>query len=229
MAPSDLHRNPHGRSKAGKAITELLGAIPDAIVRYGYARLAADRLGVPAQLVWQRLGVGKEALTAALAPPAEGATPGRRAEEEALRALLVAADRGSALPDAALLPPPEAFLDPELRKFFDAFRGLYLAGEAPTVRAVLAAAGDPGGAGASGERAAALLLESEDSTVSPAAALLPLRRRWLRERLRELNREISDAERRGDRDRVSELMAEKSAVNGELHRPVERVNGESGT
>jgi len=226
LAPSDLHRNPHARSKAGKAVTELLNAIPDAIVRYGYARIAADRLGVPATLLWQRLG-GREALTAALAPAASERTPGRRAEEEAIRTLLVAADRGAELPPAHLLPPPEAFLDPELRKFFEAFRGLYLAGTSPTVRAVLAAAGDPGDLSGAGERAAALLLESEDSTVSPAAALFPLRRRWLRERLRELNREISDAERRGDRDRTSELMAEKVTVNGELHSPVVRsANGE---
>jgi DNA primase len=215
MAPSDLHRNPHARAKAGKEVTELLGAIPDAIVRYGYARLAADRLGVPPQLLWQRLGLGREALATALAPAQPGErTPGRRAEEEALRALLVAADRGDELPAAADLPPPEAFLDPELRKFFAAFRGLYLSGEALSLRSVLAAAGDQAGAG---ERAAELLLESEDSTVSPAAALRPLRRRWLRERLRELNREISEAERRGDRGRTSELMAEKAAVNGELH------------
>ncbi|MGH7338429.1 MAG: DNA primase, partial [Myxococcota bacterium] len=87
MAPSDLHRNPHARAKAGKEVTELLGAIPDAIVRYGYARLAADRLGVPAQLLWQRLGMGRESLSAALATEVTGErTPGRRAEEEALRA-----------------------------------------------------------------------------------------------------------------------------------------------
>jgi DNA primase len=224
LTPSDLHRNPHARAKAGRAATELLAAIPDAIVRYGYARLAAERLGVPAQLLFRRVGVGREALSAALAPPVPGGTPGRRAEEEALRALFAACERGGELPAPERLPPPEAFLDPDLRKYFEAFRGLYLAGERPSVRAVLAAAGEAGGAG---ERAAELLLESTDSTVLPAEALHPLRRRWLRERLRELNREISDAERRGDRGRVSELLAEKVAVNGELHAAAGRgANGE---
>ena len=216
LAPAELHRNPAARSRAGKAITELLGSIPDALVRYGYARLAADRLGVPAQLLWQRLGGGREALAAALAPAAEGeATPGRRAEEEALRALLLTAEGGGALPPPAELPPPEAFLDPDLRKFFAAFHGLYLSGAAIDLRAVLAAAS---GVANADEKAAQILLESEDSTVPPVSeALRSLRRRWLKSRLRELNREISEAERRGDHARTTELIAEKLGINDELH------------
>jgi len=216
LAPSDLHRNPHARSRAGKGVVELLGAIPDAIVRYGYARLAADRLGVPAQLVWQRLGVGRESLSAALAPAeAAATTPGRRGEEEVLRALLVAAERGGELPPVAELPPPEAFLDPDLRKFFAVFRRLYEGGAAPGVRALLAESSE---IAQSDEKAAQLLLESEDSPAPPLTeALKNLRRRWLRSRLRELNREISEAERRADRDRLAQLVDEKRAVNGELH------------
>jgi DNA primase len=216
LAPADLHRNPHARSRAGKGITELIGVLPDALVRYGYARLAADRLGVPAQLVWQRVGVGRTSVAEALEPAAVGeATPGRRGEEEALRALLVAADRGLELPPLATLPPAAAFLDPDLRKFFAAFRSLYEAGETPTVRAVLARASE---VALADEKAAQLLLESEDSPV-PALeeALRNLRRRWQRSRLRELNREISEAERQGDRDRLAELLDDKHAINRELH------------
>jgi len=216
-APADLHRNPAARAQAGKRVSELLLAIPDPIVRYGYARAAADRLGVPAQLVWQRVGIGREAIRAALAPaPAEsGPTPGRRAEEEALRGLLLAAERGLALPSPAELPPPAAFLDPGLRKFFVAFRSLYDQGRETTLAAVLAAVGDEEGAD---ERAAHLLLESEDSAVVPSAeALRNLRRRWLKSRLRELNREVSEAERQGNRDRLAGLIAEKHDINDELH------------
>jgi len=213
-APADLHRNPAARSRAAKAVTEILAAIPDAIVRYGYARAAADRLGVPAQLVWQRVGVDARAFGRETAPSA-AATPGRRAEEEALRGLLLGADRGADLPARGELPPPEAFLDLELRKFFAAFCRLYEVGGDLSLRAVLEAAGDWEGAR---ERAAQLLLELEDSTVPPVAeSLRVLRRRWLRNRQRELSHEISEAERRGERERLAGLVAEKQDINDELH------------
>lgn len=218
LAPADLHRNPAARSKAAKEVTELLKAVPDAIVRYGYARAAADRLGVPPQLVWQRVGLGREAIREALAPgaaPPEAATPGRRAEEEVVRALLLASDRGESLPPLLELPPAAAFLDAGLRKFFEAFCSLYGAGAPPRLASVLAAVG--AGEGAE-ERAAHLLLESEDSAAAPMPeALRNLRRRWLKSRLREVSREISDAERRGDQRRLAELVTEKHQINDELH------------
>jgi DNA primase len=215
-APADLHRNPAARGGAGKRVSELLAAIPDPIARYGYARAAADRLGVPAQLVWQRVGGGREALREAVAGAREtAATPGRSAEEAALRGLLLASQRGLALPAPEELPPPEAFLDAALRKFFVAFRSLYLKGSEPTLAAVLAAVAGEEGAD---ERAADLLLESTDSAVVPVAEpLRNLRRRWLKSRLRELAGEIADAERQGNRDRLAGLVAEKHDINDELH------------
>jgi len=219
LTPADLHRNPPGRARAGKAVAELLGTIPDPILRYGYGRLAAERLGVPAQLLWQRLGIGRDSLAGALqAPPAREGTPGRRAEEEALRLLLLAADRGDALPPPGELPPPAAFLDEGLRKFFEVFRTLYERGSAPRLREVLERVREIPGAD---EKAAQLLLESEDSAGAPAFAdaLKTLRRRWLRHRLRELQGEIADAQRRGEMPLLEALLAEKSAVNAELHRP----------
>jgi DNA primase len=200
-------------------VVELLKAVPDPILRYGYGRVAADRLGVPAQLLWQRLGVGRESLTQAVRPPERGGeTPGRRAEQEALRLLLLAADRGEDLPAPADLPPEEAFYDLELRKFFRAFRTLYVEGSKPRLREVLEAVRDLADAG---EKAAQLLLESEDSAGAPPLAdvLRTLRRRWLRHRLREIQQEMSDAQRRGDTARLDTLLAEKTAVNAELHRP----------
>jgi len=215
IAPPELHRNPHGRARAGKEVSEILRSIPDTILRYGYARLAAERLGVPAQLVWQRIGVGAESLAAALTPPERGGTPGRRAEEEALRALLVAAQRGGELPPHRELPPEAAFLDPELRKFFAAFLRLYETGARPTIREVLSEASDVAGGG---EKAAQMLLELEDSPVPAVSELMRnLRRRWLKSRLRELNRDISEAERRGQDDHLADLIAEKQTINGELH------------
>jgi DNA primase len=220
LVPSDVHRNPTGRARAAKAVSELLAAVPDTILRYGYGREAADRLGLPAQLLWRRLGLGRDPLAEALKPAAGGAdaetTPGRKAEEEALRLLLLASDRGEQLPPAAGLPPAGAFFDPALRKFFEAFRVLYDQGGGPRLREVMGRVRDLPEAET---RAAQLLLESEDSPGAPplADALRALRRRWLRHRLRELQQEIAEAQRRGEAARLESLLAEKTAVNTELH------------
>ncbi|HSM13125.1 MAG TPA: DNA primase [Thermoanaerobaculia bacterium] len=221
LVPADVHRNPHGRSRAAKALIELLSPLPDPILRYGYGRIAAERLGVPAQLVIQRLGIGREALSKAVAGPRpQGSeappTPGLRAEQEALRELLLAADRGDELPGPDEMPPPEAFLDPLFREFFAAFRTLTDSGRTVRLAEVVAAVRDLPGAD---EKTAQLLLESEDSpgAASLVDALRALRRRWLRHRLRELQSEISDAQRRDDAPRLEALLAEKSAVNAELH------------
>ncbi len=217
LVPADVHRNPPGRARAAKAVSELLAAVPDTILRYGYGREAADRLGLPAQLLWRRLGLGRDPLAEALRPAAiEEATPGRKAEEEALRLLLLASDRGEELPAAAELPPPAAFFDPALRKFFEAFRVLYDESGGPRLRAVMSRVRDLPEAET---RAAQLLLESEDSPGAPrlADALRALRRRWLRHRLRELQQEIAEAQRRGEAARLESLLVEKTAVNTELH------------
>jgi len=164
--------------------------------------------------------VGAESLASALAPPPPSSTPGRLAEEEALRTLLLAAERGDELPALAALPPESAFLDPDLQKIFAAFLRLYEAGTRPTIRQVLAEAADlPAG----GEKAAQILLEWEDSPVPPLPEVMRnLKRRWLRSRLRELNRDISEAERRGQSERLADLIAEKQTINGELHGPRDR-------
>jgi hypothetical protein len=148
--------------------------------------------------------------------PAAGPTPGRGAEEAALRDLLTARDLGAPLPDPATWPPPEAFLDPLLREYFAVFVRLYTAGEVPGVREVLRELGDLPGAH---EKAASILLDLEGLGVGapPGGALLALRRRWLRFRLEELKREISESQSQGDAVRLERLLAEKAAVNDELH------------
>ena len=87
LVPPDAHRNPHVRARAAKEVTALLSPVKDTVLRYSYGRIAADRLGLPAHLLLQRLGVGPKPLAEAFAAPAEGAgpSPGRRAEEALLR------------------------------------------------------------------------------------------------------------------------------------------------
>jgi len=215
LVPADVSRDPHGRWKAGREFGRLLQPIRDPVLRYNYGRLAADRLGVPVPDFLRGIGVDTRSMVEALRPAA-GPTPGRGAEEAALRELLTARDLGVALPDLATWPPPEAFLDPLLREYFAAFVRLYEAGEVPGAREVLREVGDLPGAH---EKAASILLDLEGLGVGapPGSALLALRRRWLRFRLEELKREISESQSQGDAVRLERLLAEKAAVNDELH------------
>lgn len=214
--PADVHRNPHGRSRAARAATELLGAIPDTILRYGYARTAAERLGLPPQLLLERLGISRGGLETALATEPKPGSPGRRAEEEAIRLLLVTADVGEPIPPREALPPAEAFLDPDLRKFFEAFLRLYGEERAPTIREVVAEVREVEDREAV---AAGLLLESGDS---PARSLLPatlsnLRARWLKVSNQELARRLEEAVRKGDAEAIETLRRQKSEVVRQLH------------
>lgn len=216
LVPPDIHRNPHGRSKAAKAATELLAAVADPIVRFGYAQLAAQRLGVPQALLLGRLGLGRESLATAVAGSAER-TPGHGRERQALRLLFQALARGErpTLPEP--LPPAEAFLDPGLREFFRAFLGLYGEGEGPiSVRDLEARV--EGLADAAGALAD-LLVESEDSPRlgDPGEALRDLRIRWAKERRIELTRLLAEADRQEDSARREALLRERERLRRELY------------
>jgi hypothetical protein len=50
-----------------------------------------------------------------------------------------------------------------------------------------------------------------------SAALAKLRRRWQRQRARELTAEIAEAERRGDDETVDSLLHEKASLSRALH------------
>jgi DNA primase len=214
LAPPDIHRNPHGRAKAARATTDLLAAVPDPIVRFGYAQLAAQRLGVPQALLLSRLGLGRETLTRAVAgEPAR--TPGQGRERQALRLLFQRLARGEAVTLPAP-PPPEAFLDPILREFFRAFLGLYEErGGTPGLREIEARVEGVADAGAA---MADLLVESDDTRElgDPGEALRDLRIRWAKERRNELTRLLTEAGRKNDAVRLEELLQEKKRLEREL-------------
>jgi DNA primase len=215
LAPADIHRNPHGRAKAARATTDLLAAVPDPIVRFGYAQLAAQRLGVPQALLLSRLGLGRETLARAVqGEPAR--TPGHGRERQALRLLFQMLARGEKVTLPELPPPAEAFLDPILREFFRAFLGLYEErGGAPGVREIEERVEGVADAGAA---MADLLVESDDSRQlgDPGEALRDLRFRWAKERRNELSRLIVEAGRRNDVARQEELLREKEQLRREL-------------
>ena len=72
LVPPDAHRNPHVRARAAKEVMALLAPVKDTVLRYSYGRIAAERLGLPAHLLLQRLGVGPKPLAEAFAAPAAG-------------------------------------------------------------------------------------------------------------------------------------------------------------
>lgn len=223
----EAHRDPRLRAKAAQGVAELLRPIRDGILRYGYGRLAAERLGVPVDLLWRRLGIDKEALK----PPPErrpddGPREVRSTEESVLQLLLTMAEE---VPTFAELPPPEAFFDPLARNIYATFYRLYEGGRTgsdrpPAAREVLGALESAGGAI---DRMAQLLIE-EPASPRPGElgeSLHKLMRRYERQRSKELTREIAEAERSGDQVRLRRLLGEKASLNERLHPRPERPPG----
>jgi len=213
--PAGVHREPRLRSRAAAAVAELLKPIPDPVLRWSYGQMAADRLGVPGDLLWSRLGVGRAELVKSQAGrAAEPPQTTGSLEEEALRLLL---DPAATALDRADLPVAEAFLDPAWRNIYAAFLALYdREGREPTLHELMAGLG---GAGDDVDRLARLLLERD---VSPGGkrlreSLRELRRRWQKQRLRDLAVDIREAERQGDPARLRALLSEKGQISRELH------------
>jgi hypothetical protein len=195
------------------------------VLRYAYARRAAERLDVPIEVLSRRLrpagggrrpAPGGDDRGAAAPPPAvrRPPSPVRNAEEVVLRHLLA----GSAAPPAAAeLPLAEVFLDAECRNIYRVFVDLYEArGAPPEAREVVAGLGE---AGAAVDRLAALLLEEPfGSEGEGLPEWLPrLTRRWQKQRQRELSREIHEAQRQGDGGRLERLRDEMGELSRRLH------------
>ncbi len=230
LTPPGAAAEPRRQAAAAKAIGELLAPIRDSVLRYAYSRQAADRLAVPAEVLWRRVGgdptpPGRPTGPAAGGAPAgagaagaASASPARlvRSLEERLLQLLLGEE--PELPPAAELPPAEAFFQPECRNIYGAFHALYQAGARPEPRAVL---GRLSADGPTVDRMAQLLLDSPVSSRPGELreSLHKLRRRWLQQRQRELTAEIADAQRAGEGERLERLLQEKTALSLDLHRP----------
>jgi DNA primase len=214
LVPPDAHRNPHVRARAAKEVTELLSPVKDTVLRYSYGRIAAERLGLPAHLLLQRLGVGPKPLAEAFAAPAEssGPSPGRGAEEALLRCLLWIGDAGRPAPGIGILPPEAAFDDPQLRNIYALFLALYReSGRLPGTADLRRRLSDGDGIS---DRASMLLLESADSVGEPAPEmhLKGLWERWLDRQRADLNRELRRIEVSGDQHRIEEILNELEAL-----------------
>ncbi len=219
------------------AVASLLEPIRDPLMRHEYARRAAEMLGVPEKEFLSRLkelkgwrGVAEVAGAGPAGASGYGPRLVRSVEEEILAGLLQE-DEGEpsarpALPPIGELPPPEVFLDPECRNIYRTCCTLYAEGgaQALTARAVLAqVASQP----ATVERLAQLLAEGrvEPGKARLSESLDKLVRRWRQTRLRELQSEIVEAQRRGDQARLAHLVEERTSVSQSLQgvRPGERA------
>lgn len=215
LIPDDVHRHPRSRARAARGVVDLLTPIPDGILRYGYGRQAADRLGVPVELLWRRLGVDKDALKG----PAVESTGPKAAYglEERLVQLLL--DAEVEVPSVEDLPPAESLLDPACRNIYGAFCALYREGNGvrPDAKSVRDALGESGDAV---DQLARILLESSVASGERElpGAIAQIRRRWQQQRLRELAAELERAQRVGDGARMDQILEEKTALSALMHR-----------
>ncbi len=213
LVPDRVRAEPSLQAQAARQVAELLKPIPDGILRYSYARVAADRLGVPVDLLWRR--VGGERGAPAVEEPAKPRSEVRSLEERVVQLLLAGTVE---IPPPAELPAEDAFLDAELRNIFATFLALYKAadGSRPEVKEVLAQVGSEGKAV---DQLARLLLEDSVAAAKGELqkSLASLKRRWQQQRLRELSTEISRAQSLGDTQRLERLLHEKNAISRDLH------------
>lgn len=226
LIPPEVQRHPRLRAKAASAVAELLKPIRDGILRYGYGRVAADRLGVPVDLLWRRLGVDKTAIRRVQNDGDSGFSTGKpqrtglitSLEERTLQLLLAASEPA---PDPSRLPPAEAFLDPVARNIFAAIARLYQEGVAPEPRRIVAGLSAEGAAGGAAiDRMAQLLLQDPVSgrPGELEESLRQLTKRFQQQKLRELAREINEAQRTGDEARLESVLREKTRLSRELHQ-----------
>ncbi len=219
LVPPGTGREPQLQAKAAAAVTELLRPIPDPILRYSYARIAADRLGVPVEMLSRRVGGAAGPRTESQGSPAE-----KRPErilwntEKAVLELLLDADRTERIPPLEELPPPEAFQDPGCRNIYQAFRALYArGGSPPDSRGVQA---EVGSEDALIDLLARIMLERNfaPANSSLATSIEHLVEHWRNKRRHELGAMIREAELRKDSAGIQSLVDEKRRLDRASHR-----------
>jgi DNA primase len=219
MTPDGVESEPRKQAQAARSVVELLGSVPDSVLRYSYARQAASRLTIPVELLLERLrGRGAEEKPV---EQRDSESVVRSLEEQVLQLLL---SEGAPVRELADLPPETAFLDPACRNIYSAFRALHKDGDKgpPAARELLARLPDQSPAV---DRMARLLLEqSADSKPREfEVAVRRLERRWQQQRSRELAAQISVAQRAGDREKLELLLTEKADLSRRLHERTEET------
>jgi DNA primase len=227
LIPDGAARDPRLQAKAATEVGELLRPIPDSILRFSYSRLAAERLGIPVEMLARRVGGGERSGDRADRTPPEasaGAGPAsappsliRSLEEQVLDLLLREEGRGP-LPAPEELPPADVFLDTECRNIYEAFCALYTGARTPPDFQTLKSRLGEGDAAVA--RLAKIMLEREltSGRIALLESLDKLTDRWRRQRIKELHGEINEAQRKGNDALRDRLVDEKTRLSRSLHR-----------
>ena len=233
LIPAGASRDPRAQAKAASDVGELLRPIPDAILRYSYSRLAANRLEIPVEMLARRVGgtpaaADRPAPAGASGPrlgPQEGPSPAPasspsliRSLEEQVLDLLLQEEVRSQIPPVEELPPPGVFLDIECRNIYEAFCALYAgASSPPDFQMLKSRLGEHERTVA---RLAKIMLEREVASgrIGLLESLDKLTDRWRRQRIKELHGEINEAQRKGDHALRDRLVDEKTRLSRSLHR-----------
>lgn len=219
---------PREQAQAAAQARELLLPIRDATRRAAYGRRAAQRLGVPENVVMSSQGA--ELYGRATARPRGDV----RSEEEKAVALLLGGD--VPVPPPEDLPPVEIFLDPAMRNIYATFCDMYRVGQTvPASDQLISRLADsiqthpePGAERSSMpgalDQMTRVLLDDSAAAEPPAAGrstlhetLGVLEARWRKRRLAELQQEIRRAEQVGDLSRLEELLEDKALLSRRVH------------
>lgn len=215
LIPSGIQADPQRQSKAAQEVRKLLRPIEDAVLRYSYGKQAADRLGLPLEILWKR-DSRQPSPPESVEPASPAASQVQSLEERAIQLLLLP---GPEMPDPENLPAEEIFFDADCRNIFRSFSALYRkgAGSVPEAKLVLANIKNEG---STVDRMAKILLQGTvpSSPGDLSQALRMLNRRWQQQRQRELLAAIKSAQRDGDSARLEALLKEKELISSALHQ-----------
>jgi DNA primase len=199
-----------GREKSERVerFMPLLSAVTDPVVRNEAAQRVADAFRLEFETVWSRVR-GK----AGTAPPPETHRSAPIGAGD--KFVLIAAIQGRLTPRQLSGIRDEYFTDPAGKTLFSIIKNDLADGKAIDFAEVATHL--------RGEAELTLLSElsltedvEDSSLLRIDEILIPMERAWLDRRKRELQREIDDAQRKGDAQRVEELVREKTAMSRSL-------------
>lgn len=224
--PSRGELDPRLRAREAVRVRTLIDRVGDPIARRGYYETAAERLGVKVDVLLRESAAAEKPAAAGSPGPATGPRPPVTSsiEEQVLRLTAAAPDlRGIEW------PVPDAFFDPALRAIYEAMREQAQAGaERIDSGALVDVLGRRHGTDNETDRPvdriAGLLLQrpsafSESDESELRVSLAELGRRFARQRLNLLAREINRAQREGDMETLHRMIEEKQQLSRELYRP----------
>ena len=219
--PSRGELDPRLRAREAARVRTLIDRVGDPIARRGYYETAAERLGVRVEVLLQESAAAERPAAEEPVRPASAprAPVTSSIEEQALR--LIAAAPGF---DGMEWPEPAAFFDPALRVVYEAMREQAEAGAERIDSGALVDdlgrhGGGDDGAARPVDRIAGLLLQRSSvfSESELRVSLAELGRRFARQRLGLLAREINRAQREGDMETLHRMIDEKQKLSRELH------------